>query len=162
MSQPLDSRGRTIWITDAHRDDGKRFVVRADEKLTAFVEVESAIRGSGELARQAGEFFRNSREHENEHSISSNYIFTRLLCAFAQSAGGRPAAGRRLSRTTTRQKGQNALLNLNVNNGANNTAVGWRALRTNVEGDFNTAIGSAALDYQHWRWKYGHWRRGTL
>jgi len=27
----LDSKGRTIWIADAHRDDGKRFVVRADE-----------------------------------------------------------------------------------------------------------------------------------
>jgi len=27
-----------------HRDDGKFFVVRADEKLTAFVELESAIR----------------------------------------------------------------------------------------------------------------------
>ena len=38
------SVGRTIWIADAHRDDGKRFVVRADEKLTAFVELESAIR----------------------------------------------------------------------------------------------------------------------
>jgi len=42
-------------------------------------------------------------------------------------------------------EGQNALLNLNVNNGTNNTAVGWLALRTNVDGDFNTAIGSAAL-----------------
>jgi hypothetical protein len=40
----IDSRGRTIWIVDAHRDDGKRFVVRADEKLTAFIEPESAIR----------------------------------------------------------------------------------------------------------------------
>jgi hypothetical protein len=39
----LDSQGRTIWIVDAHRDDGKRFVVRADEKLTAFVELESPI-----------------------------------------------------------------------------------------------------------------------
>jgi len=29
---------------DALRGDGKRFVVRADEKLTAFVELESAIR----------------------------------------------------------------------------------------------------------------------
>jgi hypothetical protein len=28
----------------AHRDDGKRFVVRADEKLTVFVELESVIR----------------------------------------------------------------------------------------------------------------------
>jgi len=39
----LGSNGRTIWIADAHRDDGKRFVVRADEKLTAFVELERAI-----------------------------------------------------------------------------------------------------------------------
>jgi len=23
----IDSSGRTIWIADAHRDDGKRFVV---------------------------------------------------------------------------------------------------------------------------------------
>jgi len=28
----IDSSGRTIWIVDAHRDDGKRFIVRADEK----------------------------------------------------------------------------------------------------------------------------------
>jgi hypothetical protein len=39
----VDSRGRTIWIVDAHRG-GKRFVVHADEKLTAFMELESAIR----------------------------------------------------------------------------------------------------------------------
>jgi hypothetical protein len=39
----VDSSGRTIWIADAYRGDGKRFVVRADEKLTAFVELESAI-----------------------------------------------------------------------------------------------------------------------
>ena len=42
-SQPLDLEGRTIWIVDAHRDDGKRFVVRADELLTAFLELETAI-----------------------------------------------------------------------------------------------------------------------
>jgi hypothetical protein len=42
----IDSNGRTVWIVDAHRDDGKRFVVRADEKLTAFIELESAIIGS--------------------------------------------------------------------------------------------------------------------
>jgi hypothetical protein len=40
----VDSNGRTIFVADAHRDDGKRFVVRADEKLTAFVELEAAIR----------------------------------------------------------------------------------------------------------------------
>jgi hypothetical protein len=27
---------------DAHRDDGQRFIVRADEKLTAFLELEAA------------------------------------------------------------------------------------------------------------------------
>jgi hypothetical protein len=27
----IDSSGRTIWIADAHRDDGNRFVVRVDE-----------------------------------------------------------------------------------------------------------------------------------
>ena len=40
----LDCEGRTIWIVDAHRDDGKRFVVHADEILTAFLELESTLR----------------------------------------------------------------------------------------------------------------------
>jgi hypothetical protein len=40
----IDSReGRTIWIADAHRGDGKWFVLHADEKLTAFREMERAI-----------------------------------------------------------------------------------------------------------------------
>jgi hypothetical protein len=39
----LDCKGRTIWIADAHRGDAKRFVVCADEELTAFVELERAI-----------------------------------------------------------------------------------------------------------------------
>ena len=46
----LNSDGQTIWIADAHRDNGKRFIVHADEKLTAFIELESAIRGWGFLA----------------------------------------------------------------------------------------------------------------
>jgi hypothetical protein len=39
----LDCEERTIWIVDAHRGDGKRFVVHADEKLTAFLELQRAI-----------------------------------------------------------------------------------------------------------------------
>jgi hypothetical protein len=39
----VDSHGRTIWIADAHRGDGNRFIVRADEKPTAFVELQAAI-----------------------------------------------------------------------------------------------------------------------
>jgi hypothetical protein len=42
----VDSQGRTIWIADAHRDDGKRFVVHANEKLTAFMELDEAFRRS--------------------------------------------------------------------------------------------------------------------
>jgi hypothetical protein len=37
----MDSQGCDIVVGDAHRD-GKRLVVRADEKLTAFLELESA------------------------------------------------------------------------------------------------------------------------
>ena len=42
----MDREGRTIWIVDAHRDDGKRFVSHAAEKLAAFIELESAIRAA--------------------------------------------------------------------------------------------------------------------
>jgi hypothetical protein len=38
----IDSRGRTIWIVDAN-GYGKRFIVRAEELLTAFVELQTAI-----------------------------------------------------------------------------------------------------------------------
>src|SRR6516165_2157415 len=40
----LDVEGRTIWIVDAH-GYGKRFIVRADEMLTAFLELGSGPGG---------------------------------------------------------------------------------------------------------------------
>ena len=43
----VDSHGRTIFVADAHRGDGKCFVVRADEKLTAFLELESQLAAKG-------------------------------------------------------------------------------------------------------------------
>jgi len=43
------AKGQTIWVVAAERD-GQRFIVHADEKLTAFVELEAAIRRCGELA----------------------------------------------------------------------------------------------------------------
>jgi hypothetical protein len=39
----VDSEGRTVWIVDAHRGHGRRFIVRADDKLTAFLELQRAI-----------------------------------------------------------------------------------------------------------------------
>jgi len=41
-----DDKGQPILVVAAERSDAGRFIVRADEKLTAFVELESAIRGS--------------------------------------------------------------------------------------------------------------------
>ena len=46
----IDSNGRTIWIADAHRGDGKRVVGHGDEKLTAFLELEAAMCACGELS----------------------------------------------------------------------------------------------------------------
>ena len=34
---------RNNMIVDAHRDDGRRFIVRADESLSAFVELEREV-----------------------------------------------------------------------------------------------------------------------
>jgi hypothetical protein len=42
----VDFNGRTSFVADAHRDNGKRFVVRAEEKLTAFLELERVPRES--------------------------------------------------------------------------------------------------------------------
>jgi hypothetical protein len=45
----FDLEGRTIWIVDAN-GYGKRFIVRADEKLTTFMELERAIYVQAELS----------------------------------------------------------------------------------------------------------------
>jgi trimeric autotransporter adhesin len=42
-------------------------------------------------------------------------------------------------------EGQNALLSLNVNTGTNNTAVGSFSLKSNVQGQLNTAVGAGTL-----------------
>ena len=43
MASIRQREGTKFWITDGHRDDGKRFIVRADEKLSAFLELERAV-----------------------------------------------------------------------------------------------------------------------
>jgi hypothetical protein len=42
----LDYEGQTIWTVDAHRDNGKRHIVRAYELSTAFKELERAVQQS--------------------------------------------------------------------------------------------------------------------
>jgi hypothetical protein len=48
-SQPLIPTDERSELQTHIDDDEKRFVVHADEKLTAFVELESATRACGEL-----------------------------------------------------------------------------------------------------------------
>jgi hypothetical protein len=84
----VDSREPTIWIADAHRGDGHRFIVRADEKLTAFLELEAAIR--------AVTLFGTA-----QHSIALRSHAARCLLIFAspvffvfiRSGGGESAVG---------------------------------------------------------------------
>ena len=39
----MDHEGRQFWVAAAECENAGRFVVRADEKLTAFLELEAAI-----------------------------------------------------------------------------------------------------------------------
>jgi hypothetical protein len=39
-----DGKGRLIWVVAAERKDAGRFIVRAEEKLIAFLELESTVR----------------------------------------------------------------------------------------------------------------------
>jgi hypothetical protein len=72
MSQPWTATGERSGLLTLTAATEKRYVVRADEKLTAFVELESAICACGELLRQAGEISPKLPEYENPHSTSSN------------------------------------------------------------------------------------------
>jgi len=56
----IDSNGRTIWIADAHRDDGKRFVVRGDEKLTAFLDLNLRLALAANCLDELSGFLTNS------------------------------------------------------------------------------------------------------
>src|SRR5213076_514402 len=47
----VDSNGRTIWIADAHRGDGRCFIVRSDEKLTAFNQLRTIFSLSSPMAK---------------------------------------------------------------------------------------------------------------
>jgi len=43
-SMALTATGEAFFIVDAHRSDGRRFIVHSDEKLSAFLELERALR----------------------------------------------------------------------------------------------------------------------
>ena len=125
-----------------YRDDGKRFVVRADEKLTAFLEPESRFALAANSLDKLASFLRSSPDMKT--SIPPALITLALACfALVQNAqavvpapdGGYPGF--------TTAEGTKALQNLTT--GSANTAVGWFSLFSNAGGSFNTAAGAGTL-----------------
>jgi hypothetical protein len=119
----IDSSGRTIWVADAHRDR-KRFIVRPNEVLSAFLELEQAIHqfavssvlsiartsvradekltgvpwpANRQFAVEVAEIPATFRAYENNRAISSRSNFTCLLCRFARDASSQSTPRRRLS-----------------------------------------------------------------
>ena len=77
----IDSNGRTIWIADAHRGDGKRFVAHADEKLTAFLESGSGPSGGtprGDFSRRGQPAARLNRRAATPNAIRVSVINDRV------------------------------------------------------------------------------------
>jgi hypothetical protein len=58
-----DGKGRPIWVVAAERSDAGRFIVHADQELPAFLELESAIRGSLRIGLINGRNFRQTQRH---------------------------------------------------------------------------------------------------
>jgi len=100
----LDSKGRTIWIAEAHRGDRKRFIVRADEKLTAFLELESAIRACGDCIDKPARFFPNFGVVKRYES-GGGLFPARFLCL------ARPAIAEQHGGETERNVPMNPLIN---------------------------------------------------
>jgi hypothetical protein len=66
-------KGRTIWIVDVQRGNGKRIVVQAGEKLTAFLELESSIRAQSRriVLTTSQEFFVSDFETGTSSGLTS-------------------------------------------------------------------------------------------
>jgi len=65
----VDSHGRTIFVADAHRGDGQHFIVRADEKLTALVELRIGDSGLRLFALTSWrDFIKPRRRYERSES----------------------------------------------------------------------------------------------
>lgn len=47
----LTTKKKLLFIVDAHRGDGRRFIVHSDEKLSAFSELERVVREATGLPR---------------------------------------------------------------------------------------------------------------
>jgi hypothetical protein len=70
---------RTFFVADTDRGDGKRSVVHADEKLTAFMELESVICSANPLTIRVGNDSRNTLGRDATDVGSTNCIIPHWL-----------------------------------------------------------------------------------
>ena len=117
--------------------------MRADEKLTAFAELESAIRACDDF-----DLDKLARFLQAFVPMKTNIRFFLIILVFlcfgllpkAQAVNPPPDGG---YPNFTTAEGTNALFSLTT--GAANTAVGWFSLFSNTDGSFNTAVGAGTL-----------------
>ena len=116
--------------------------MRADEKLTAFLELESATRAWRNSLDKLARF--SETPWDMETRISAVLITFALVC-FAlvrntQAVNPPPDGGYPGENTA---EGTHALFSLTT--GEFNTALGWLALQSNTRAWYNTAVGAGAL-----------------
>jgi len=74
-------RRANTWIVDAHRGDGKRFIVRGDEKLTASLELE---RSSGRIEVRRENFRQTKPQKRIKSSLLRHlYRLSALVVSFS-------------------------------------------------------------------------------
>jgi hypothetical protein len=69
-----DPEGRTIWIVDAHRDNGKKFVARSNEKLTAFLNLNWWFPGGISYVRRSWSVFAELPAKRGEKGVSPHFL----------------------------------------------------------------------------------------
>jgi hypothetical protein len=59
----VSDAGREVFVVDAQRDEGKRYVVRSDEKLTAFLEMARITRDANECGSRGSNLSSDRSAH---------------------------------------------------------------------------------------------------
>ena len=80
-----DHQGRQFWVVAAQREDARRFIVRADEKLTAFLELETAIRTAENMREPRFASVRISRNNGRVAYLFSATASPMILAATGQA-----------------------------------------------------------------------------
>jgi hypothetical protein len=75
ICHPIDSKGRTTWIEDAHRDDGKQLVIRACGELVKINHIRGETRQINQMSIAFGSL--------KVAALLTNNIYL-LACGFLQ------------------------------------------------------------------------------